>query len=138
MDPIPAKPVQRIEASFMGEADHRLRSSSTHQEVPEMKLVAAAAALTVALMIATSAQAFEFHRSTIVQGPNGTTTGYTHRTCYNGVCQYDHQVTGPAGYSVNKAATVTQVAPGVYERDVTISGPKGDTYNRHSTITVTH
>lgn len=101
-----------------------------------MKFVAATAVLCVALAAIPSAQAGELHRHTTVYGPAGTTTGYTNRACYNGVCTYDHQVTGPYGYSVSKSAITTEVAPGVYERDATITGPRGESVNRLSTITV--
>jgi len=105
-------------------------------EVPKMKLVAAAAVICLALAAIPGAQAGEIHRYTTVYGPAGVATGYTNRVCYNGVCTYDHQVTGSYGNSVSKTATTTEVGPGVYERDATVTGPRGASVNRRSTVTI--
>jgi hypothetical protein len=101
-----------------------------------MKFIAATAVLCLSLAAIPSAHARELHRHTTIYGPAGITTGYSDRACYNGVCTYDHQVTGPYGYSVGKTATTTEVAAGVYERDATVTGPRGASVNRFSTISV--
>lgn len=101
-----------------------------------MKFVAATTVLCFALAVVPGAQAGELHRHTSVYGPAGTTTAYTDLVCYDGVCVYDHEVTGPYGYSVSKSATTTEMASGVYERDATLTGPRGASVTRSSTITV--
>lgn len=101
-----------------------------------MKFAAPSAILCLAFAVVPAANAGEFHRHTTIYGPAGMSTGYTDRTCYNGMCTYDHQATGPNGYSVSRSATTTEVAPGVYERNVTRTGPRGATANRSSAIIV--
>lgn len=101
-----------------------------------MKFVAATAILCLAFAAAPSAQARELHRQVTVYGPAGVATGYTNRSCDNGVCTYDHQVTGPSGNSASRSATTTEVAPGVYERNATMTGPRGASATRSSTVIV--
>lgn len=101
-----------------------------------MKFVAATAVLCFALAAVPGAQAGELHRQATVYGPAGITTGYTDLVCYDGVCTYDHEVTGAYGYSVKRSATTTEVSSGVYEREATVTGPRGASATRSSTITV--
>ena len=102
----------------------------------------ATAALAIALVSvagAGAAQAGERSRTTVVYGPHGVTTAQTSRECtYDvyGTCTYGRTVTGAYGYQVNRSATTTQTAPGVYERNATVTGPYGGTASRSSTLTI--